>query len=141
MLTRFFSWFLNNLIFKEKDFEIAPDEGVLLRGVASLETKFFLTDGVLILTSKRLAHRSLATGIRPSWFGGKRAAVDIPINDIMGLTADKKRISPLDPTRSTVLIVRVRDCDEPYTFVTVNPETWQQRIDGLRAAHDQNKPP
>ncbi len=132
MLAKFFSWFLRNLIYKEKEFDIASDEDVLLRGAATLETKFLLIEGILILTSKRLAHRSLDTGLRPSWLGGKRAALDIPVRDIARVTAGKKRVTPVDPLRQTILTVHLREHDEAYTFVTVAPETWQQRIDEIR---------
>ena len=133
MLAKFFSWFLRNLIYREKEFDIASDEDVLLRGAATLETKFLLIDGILILTSKRLAHRSLDTGLRPSWLGGKRAALDIPIRDIACVMPGKTRVTPINPLRQTILTVQVKERDEPYTFVTVNPEIWQQRIDEVRS--------
>ncbi len=132
MLTRSFSWLLRNLIYKEKEFHIAPDEDVLLRGVATLETKFLLIDGVLILTSKRLAHRSLGTGLRPSWLGGKRAALDLPVRDIAGVATGKERVSPIEPVRQKILVVHVKGHDEPYTFLTPDSEIWLQRIDELR---------
>ncbi len=132
MLAKFFSWFLRNLIYKEKEFDIASDEDVLLRAVADLKTKFFPRMGILMLTSKRLAFRSLDTGLRPSWLGGKRAVLDIPVRDIAGVTAGKKRVTPVDPLRQTILTVHLREHDEAYTFVTVAPETWQQRIDEMR---------
>ena len=140
MLKKLFSWFLRNLIYKEKEFDIAPDEDVLLQGAATLETKFLLVDGILMLTSKRLAHRSLGTGLRPSWLGGKRAAVDIRVRDIAGVTSGKKRVSPIDPVRSKSLMVYVGERDEPYSFLTPDSEIWQQRIDELKSARGESQP-
>lgn len=133
MLKRLVSWFLRELIYKEKEFGLSPEEDVLLRGSATLETKFLLVDGILMLTSKRLAHRSLGTGLRPFWLGGKRATLDIPIKDIVQVTTGKERVSPLDPVRLKAFVVHVRQRDEPYTFLSHDSGTWQQRIDDLKS--------
>ncbi len=133
MLGKLFSWFRAELIYKKKVFGIALDEEVLLRAVADLKMKFFPRMGILMLTSKRLAFRSLDTvGLRPSWLGGKRTALDIPIRDIASVTSGKKRVSPFDLVRLKILIVHLKERDEPYTFVTPDSEIWRERIDEVR---------
>ena len=111
-----------------------------MRGGATLEKKFFLVDGILMLTSERLAHRSLGTGLRPFWLGGKRATLDIPIKDVVQVTTGKKRVSPLDPVRLKTFVVHVKQRDEPYTFLSQDSETWQQRIDELKSAGMESQP-